>query len=149
MVVVANSGISSYFGPSASAPPEAFLKEFQINTLGPITLFQAVTSLLHNAKGKDDVPPNFFAISSLFGSTSEIQNNLQVSCLPYGVARAALNHAMVKLHVGNPDVIVGAVTLGRTKIGFGRNALRVTGLLARNTTLSFHTSEESAESLVN
>ncbi|KAI9663491.1 MAG: hypothetical protein M1831_002500 [Alyxoria varia] len=66
----------------------------------------------------------FFAISSLISSTSQIPHNPHVSAPTYGASKAALNHLVVKLHTEHPDLIVGLLTPGRTRTGFGGEALR-------------------------
>lgn len=150
-VVIANAGTSTWFGPAIQTPAEYLLKEFQINTLGPIMLFQTCVPLLMKSKeeGKQ-ANPKFIAISSRISSTTEIPNNPQVSCMPYGCSKAALNHAMVKFHTQHPDLIVAVVTPGRTKTGLTRNAIRVGGTAGQNllSAVSSHTIEESSEGLM-
>ncbi|THW85792.1 NAD(P)-binding protein [Aureobasidium pullulans] len=45
-VVIANSGISEYYGTAAETPLEALRTHFEVNTIGPLALFQAFLPLL-------------------------------------------------------------------------------------------------------
>merc|ERR1711964_501797 len=45
-IVIANAGISSYFGPARITPPAEMISHFTVNTMGPLLLFQATAPLL-------------------------------------------------------------------------------------------------------
>jgi norsolorinic acid ketoreductase len=100
-IVIANSGFIGWRGPSITATTAEYISHFITNTIGPILLLQATLPLLK----KSTSSPKFFAISSAIGSTALIPKMQHVAVVPYGMSKAALNHAMLRLSVEHPDVI--------------------------------------------
>lgn len=74
--------------PSAVATSaEALRFEFETNTLGPLSLFQATIDLLRKSK---QTPPKFILLSTLAAS-STLQNKLTASITGYSATKAAAN----------------------------------------------------------
>jgi NAD(P)-dependent dehydrogenase (short-subunit alcohol dehydrogenase family) len=69
----------------------------QVNTLGPLVLFQAVYPLLKATTAS----PKFIAISSFAGSIGSMSLGMSVKSIAYGTSKAALNFVMRKLHHEN------------------------------------------------
>lgn len=68
---------------------------FEVNTLGPLVLYQAFASLL--------VPgAKFVVISSLIG---KINDAIPYSYIAYGASKAAVNYITKKLDQETPDLI--------------------------------------------
>lgn len=68
---------------------------FEVNTLGPLVLYQAFASLL--------VPgAKFVVISSLIG---KITDAIPYSYIAYGASKAAVNYITKKLDQETPDLI--------------------------------------------
>jgi norsolorinic acid ketoreductase len=98
-VVIANAGISNYFGKAIVTPAEEMLLHFKINAIAPLLLFQATFPLLSNA-----ATPKFITISSGAGSISNM-GNLPVENTAYGSSKAAVNFVTRKIHFENPNLI--------------------------------------------
>ncbi|KAF5253986.1 hypothetical protein FANTH_1168 [Fusarium anthophilum] len=99
-IVIANAGIASEGGPVRDTTVDNIKKHFDINTIGPIVLFQAVADLLQASKtGK----PLFVAISTLLGSIGSMDHLVGLpSTSPYGGSKAALNWFIRRLHFEEP-----------------------------------------------
>jgi norsolorinic acid ketoreductase len=100
--VIANAGISSYFGPALTTPPSAMTEHFNINVVAPLLLFQATQPLLLNSING---PPKFVTISSGAGSISGIET-LKVENTAYGSSKAALNFVTRRIHAENEGLVV-------------------------------------------
>lgn len=105
-IVIANAGISKYFGKAELTPAKQMFEHFQVNSVGPLLLFQATRPLLSatiNAK--------FIVISSGAGSISNMEN-LEVENTAYGSSKAAVNFVTRKIHFENPDLIAFPINPG-------------------------------------
>lgn len=69
----------------------------QVNTNGPLVLFQATYTLLQKS-----AKPKFIVVSSGMGSIT-IGANLPVNTYAYGASKAAVNWVTRKLHHDFPD----------------------------------------------
>ena len=69
----------------------------QVNTIGPLILFQTTYSLLKESKA-----PKFVTISSGMGSIT-FAGQTDVLTIPYGTSKAAVNWVTRKLHHDFPD----------------------------------------------
>lgn len=98
-LVVANAGISNYFGAARVTPPKEVMEHYRINVLGPLLLFQATAPLLLKAK-----QPKFVTISSGAGSIDGVER-LKVENTAYGASKAALNFVTRRIHAENEGVI--------------------------------------------
>lgn len=106
-LVVANAGISQYFGKAAVTPPAQMTQHYRINTVGPLLLFQATANLLKAAPR-----PKFVAISSVAGSIGGMEKLKDVHNTAYGSSKAALNFVIKRIHLENPDLIAFALNPG-------------------------------------
>ncbi|KAI9733425.1 MAG: hypothetical protein M1834_003509 [Cirrosporium novae-zelandiae] len=105
-VVIANAGISNYFGKAAVTPAEQMFEHFKINSVAPLLLFQATAPLLNTA-----INPKFVAITSGAGSISNM-GNLPVENTAYGASKAAANFITRKIHFENSNLIAFPVQPG-------------------------------------
>ncbi|PNP85011.1 hypothetical protein FNYG_01536 [Fusarium nygamai] len=62
-LVIANAGMSKYFGTAEATPAKEMMDHFKINSVAPLLVFQATWPLLHATKA-----PKFVTISSGAGS---------------------------------------------------------------------------------
>lgn len=101
-IVIANAAIAHSGTTVAKTSAESLRDHFNVNTIGPILLFQAVLPLLKASKsGK----PIFLVISTMVGSiaTQEfLAANLPAKMSPYGASKAALNWAIRRAHFEEP-----------------------------------------------
>ncbi|KAJ7829268.1 hypothetical protein B0H14DRAFT_2810290 [Mycena olivaceomarginata] len=58
-VVIANAGIANHYGPVATTPASQFRDHWEVNTLGPVVLFQAYIHLSAGAYGSSKAAINF------------------------------------------------------------------------------------------
>ncbi|GAA6033987.1 hypothetical protein JCM8097_000635 [Rhodosporidiobolus ruineniae] len=94
-VVFANAGISGYFASLLDQKVTDFRETFEVNTLGPLILFQATYRLL--AKSANS---RFLATSSFIGSSTAAH----FAAAAYTTSKAALNHLVAHAHHDYPDL---------------------------------------------
>jgi norsolorinic acid ketoreductase len=103
--VIANAGVGETFDSTISTPIAEVRASFEINTLGPIKLFQATYPLLKNSAN-----PKFILISSSLGSIGAMEGN--VPSLAYGVSKAAANYFVRKVHFEREEITAVAIHPG-------------------------------------
>ena len=103
--IIANAGLGETFQSATTTPMDELRSSFEINTLGPIKLFQAAFPLL--SKSTD---PKFVFISSSLGSIGDMEGN--VPSLAYGVSKAAANYFVRKVHFEHEEITAVAVHPG-------------------------------------
>lgn len=121
-IVVANSGVSNYYGIAAETPMAAMREHFETNTFGPLKLFQAVWPLLQKSP-----KPIFLVISSCVGSITE-QKDIPFPAAAYGGSKAAINYITVKIHHENPSLIAFVIHPGWVQTDMGNMGAKAMGL---------------------
>ncbi|KAJ9092789.1 hypothetical protein QFC21_006664 [Naganishia friedmannii] len=110
-IVVANAGIASGAEPVHTDDISIYKSTFDVNTLGPLHLYQATHPLLiatrTNSSAKDLPAPKFFITSSALGSLGNFFSAFILA--PYGVSKAAVNYIALAIHHQTEDV--GAVVV--------------------------------------
>jgi len=99
-VVIANAGISDYYGPALTTPENQMREHFNINVVGTHVLFQATYPLLSASTSS----PKFIPISSVGGSIT-IGSSFPAGIVAYGASKAAENYLARKLHFEHPELI--------------------------------------------
>jgi norsolorinic acid ketoreductase len=102
--VIANAGSGTKFTQTTEAPLCEMRHCFEVNTLGPLKLFQAAWPLLQKSKS-----PQFVVMSSYLGSIGEAGS---APCAAYGVSKAAVNYLTSKIAKEYPQVIAVAMHPG-------------------------------------
>jgi norsolorinic acid ketoreductase len=92
-VVIANAGISNNYRLVTEADIDSFQEHWQVNTMGPLILFQALYSLLRKRQTR-----KFVTMSSMAGSISKM---FPVPLTAYGASKAALNYITKSIHREN------------------------------------------------
>lgn len=89
-LVIANAGIAQGGTSVRNTSIANTQKHFNVNVIGPLTLFQATADLLKATKTGS---PKFVAISTIVGSigSQEVLSNFPETSSPYGASKAALN----------------------------------------------------------
>jgi norsolorinic acid ketoreductase len=104
-------GIAGLPGPVQNVDPKIFKEMFQVNTLGPLHMYQATYPLLIESRAGNkhsNAPvPKFFVTSSALGSMGGFYEKFIVA--PYGVSKAAVNYLALSIHHQTKDV--GAVVI--------------------------------------
>jgi len=134
-VVIANSGISNHVGPLLTTPISEMRSHFEVNTIGPLALFQATAPLLEAAEGK------FFVMSSAAGSIGDM---LPMPVTAYGASKAAVNFIVRKIHFEHPRITAVALTPGWAQTDMGNRTAEIMGVPPPTVTLT-----ESINGLVN
>ena len=108
--VIANAGISypKAFGPVANVKVEDVKEHLDVNTIGPLVLFQATQPLLKKAVHG---PGKFVTVSSPIGSIGGMEQR-PFPMSAYGASKAALNYLTRKIHFEHEDLIAFAVDPG-------------------------------------
>jgi norsolorinic acid ketoreductase len=105
-IVISNAGICDHWGPVLEMRDADVLTHFQVNTLGPLRLFQALAPLLNNASS-----PKFIYISTALASISGI-NKFNSLTAAYGMSKAAGNYLMRKINAENGHLITLSIDPG-------------------------------------
>ncbi|KAH7146886.1 aflatoxin biosynthesis ketoreductase nor-1 [Dactylonectria estremocensis] len=110
-VVIANAGIMHSGTTVSKTTPDSLRDHFNTNSIGPVTLFQAVSPLLQASSTRN---PIFLPISTLLGSIGS-QESLAAfpqTFSPYGASKTALNWLVSRLHFEEPWLTTYAVHPG-------------------------------------
>jgi norsolorinic acid ketoreductase len=105
-IVIANTGISNYFGKAKVTPAEEMAAHFRINAVTPLLLFQAAAPLLKAATA-----PEFIVLSSGAGSLASVEK-LPVENTAYSASKAAVNFVTRRIHCKNPKLIAFPINPG-------------------------------------
>lgn len=99
-VCIANAGITIHEAEAKTkdVDHEYIMEHFKVNTLGSLSLYQAVYPLLKKAKRG----AKFITISSRLGSNGHMEQYSQ-DTTAYGISKAAVNFFMRKTHYETED----------------------------------------------
>jgi norsolorinic acid ketoreductase len=98
-VVIANAGICSCWGPVLDVHERDMYAHFEVNTMGPLRLFQSMAPLLQKAR-----IPKFVYISTQLASIGGIGQTPTLT-VAYGISKAAGNYLVRKIHAENEHLI--------------------------------------------
>jgi norsolorinic acid ketoreductase len=98
-IVIANAGMAKHAGPAYETPIAEMRDHFEVNTIGPLVLFQATKPLLERSS-----LPKFVVVTSRIGSIGHMDFG-QLPVTAYGSSKAAVNYIVRKIHFENPDLI--------------------------------------------
>lgn len=116
-LVLANAGIGTYWGPCAAVTAEDLALHYQVNTVGPVMLYQAARDLLSAAPNT----PKFFVISSVVGSLG-IGWNIGFELPAYGISKAAVNWFTRRANLEEKRIVVAPVNPGFVSTEMGDRA---------------------------
>jgi norsolorinic acid ketoreductase len=102
--VIANAGVGESFVPVRDAPLEELRHYFEVNTLGPIKLFQELCPYLDKSDN-----PKFILITSILGCITEMD---PTPCGGYGASKAAANYLVRKMHLEDERLVAVALHPG-------------------------------------
>ncbi|KAL1691080.1 hypothetical protein GGG16DRAFT_54311 [Schizophyllum commune] len=142
-VVIANAGISDSYEPALEVPTEGMNRHFEVNTNGPLVLFQAAYPLLRGSTN-----PKFVTISSGLGSIALV-GELSVNMYAYGASKAAVNWVMRKLHHDFPNMVIFPISPGMVATDMARDGVeREPAMTELQKALPPITPEESARGIL-
>ncbi|KAL1728690.1 hypothetical protein EV714DRAFT_214732 [Schizophyllum commune] len=141
-VVIANAAISECIENMLGVPKEELVRHFEINSVGPLVLFQAVWPLL-----KASPAPKFVPVTSMVGSV-EVGSLFDIDNIPYGTSKAALNWITRKLHHDFPELIAFPINPGTVETDLLKNGRKDPKVVEALKTLPPITPEESARGIL-
>ncbi|KEF55961.1 uncharacterized protein A1O9_07541 [Exophiala aquamarina CBS 119918] len=137
-MVIANAGVSKYFGKARVTPATEMADHFAVNAVAPLLLFQATASLLDAAAAAAaptatptaTIPngsPKFVVLSSGAGSIGLVES-LPVENTAYGASKAAANFVTRRIHYENPRLIAFPINPGWLQTDLGNHAAKTAGM---------------------
>ncbi|KAL0260778.1 hypothetical protein SLS55_004469 [Diplodia seriata] len=120
--VIANAGISNYYGTAATTPLEEYRDHFEVNTIGLVTLFQSVLPLLEKSQ-----KPIFVYVSSAVASMGQ---PFPLLTSAYGASKAAANYILTKIAQENPKLIAFPISPGWVQTDMGNKGAKSVGMEA-------------------
>ena len=105
-VVIANAGISKYYGPAATTPLSEVRDHYEVNVSGPLAIFQATWPLLEKSEA-----PIYVAVSTGAASIGDM-GDIPFPLTAYGASKAALNFIVRKIHFENEKLIAFPISPG-------------------------------------
>ncbi|KAI8946758.1 hypothetical protein F4801DRAFT_593129 [Xylaria longipes] len=103
--------------------PEEMTRNFNVNALGPMRLYQAAKPLLDASKA-----PKWLAVSSAVGSIGGMEALGAHVAPAYRIGKAGLNWMTVSAHCGNKNLIAFVVHPGLVQTDGGNRTARSIGL---------------------
>ncbi|KAA8643861.1 SDR family oxidoreductase [Aspergillus tanneri] len=136
-VVIANAGISEDFSPVHEVPIPVLREHIEVNSYGPIYLYQAIYPLL-----KKSAKPTFVGVGSPLGSIGGMEQR-PYPCAAYGPSKAILHWIVRKIHFENEDFVSFVADPGFPQTDMGNAGAQAVGLEK-----AFQTVEESVGGIV-
>ncbi|KAG8629745.1 hypothetical protein KVT40_001364 [Elsinoe batatas] len=127
--IIANAGIAQYYGPLATTPIEQVKAHFMVNTLGPLTLFQAFWPLLQRSTN-----PKFVAVSTGLASIG-LMGDLPMPAGAYGGSKAMMNYLVRKMHFENEGLVAFVISPGWVQTDMGNAGAKASGMVEAPTTV--------------
>ncbi|KAJ5091841.1 hypothetical protein NUU61_006711 [Penicillium alfredii] len=121
-VLIANAGIAKTYPLAREAMLSDLREHFEVNTFGPLALFQAFVPLLEQTPGS-----KFAAISSGAASIGAMEK-IPLPNSVYGTSKAALNYLVRKMALESDSVIVFSVDPGWVQTDMGNFTARGWGM---------------------
>jgi NAD(P)-dependent dehydrogenase (short-subunit alcohol dehydrogenase family) len=94
--VICSAGHTTPMCPTIAITAEHLREAFKINTIAPLTIFQALWPLMENGVTATSVSPKFIVLSSSLGSIGAME---PFPGGAYGASKAAVNYIVKSLHV--------------------------------------------------
>ncbi|THV48778.1 hypothetical protein BGAL_0228g00120 [Botrytis galanthina] len=121
-VVIANAGISQYYGKVSETPLSEVRSHFEVNTIGVLTLYQATLPLLLKSPN-----PVFVALSTGIASIGAM-GDIPIPATAYGMSKVALNYMVRKIHFENEKLTAFVLTPGWVQTEMGNAGATAMGL---------------------
>ena len=120
-VLIANAGVSGYFGRVDETDLDKLRERLEVNTLGPLHLYKATYPLLLRSPAAKVI-----TISSGAGSIA-LQSELRLTNAAYGASKAALNYITRKIHFENDSITAFPMQPGWVQTDLGNYSARLNG----------------------
>jgi NAD(P)-dependent dehydrogenase (short-subunit alcohol dehydrogenase family) len=122
-VLICSAGYSSTMVQTVEVTAEDLRECFEVNTIAPLLMFQAIWPLMINKEKNNSSPPKFVVITSSVGSIGAMEPYPGGA---YGPSKAAVNYIAKSLHVQMVDdgLISIALHPGWVQTNMGRAAAK-------------------------
>ncbi|KAH8595455.1 putative aflatoxin biosynthesis ketoreductase nor-1 [Bisporella sp. PMI_857] len=130
-VVIASAAVNADFLPVASTSVDTIKTYMEINTYGPLRLFQAVLPLLEKAKN-----PKFVFLGSPIASLSMVERTALVPMTPYACSKVVVHWLSRKIHLEHANIISLVCDPGFVQTDMGNNFARTFGMKEAVTTVA-------------
>jgi len=120
-VVIANAGISDVYQNASVVDLNKVREHWEVNTLGPLILFQAVLPLLSKS-----ALPKFVVISTIAAAIGLPQFPMPLS--GYGSSKAAINFITRQIHHEHPNLIAFPIHPGWVQTEMGNAGAKAAGI---------------------
>ncbi|KAI1395756.1 hypothetical protein F4819DRAFT_492172 [Hypoxylon fuscum] len=117
-VVVANAGYGTMYGDLSQVKPHEVRDLVDINTIGPLRLFQAVRPLLEAGRR-----PRFVLIGTPIASISAMEDS-PFPMFAYGASKVAAHYLTRKIHCESPELIAFVADPGFMQTDMGNTGAR-------------------------
>ncbi|QSZ36821.1 hypothetical protein DSL72_006704 [Monilinia vaccinii-corymbosi] len=121
-VVIANAGISNYYGPASETPLSEVRAHFEVNTIGVLALYQATLPLLLKSP-----EPVFVALSTGIASMGAMAE-LPFPATAYGMSKVALHYLVRKVHFENEKLTAFVMSPGWVQTEMGNAGAAAMGM---------------------
>ncbi|KND94587.1 Norsolorinic acid ketoreductase, partial [Tolypocladium ophioglossoides CBS 100239] len=128
-VVVANAGTPGGYDGTLNTKTDSALDCFQVNSIGPLQLFQACWPLLDNSDSADPARKKFVLVTSSVGSIEGLERE-NFPAVAYGMSKAAANWLTKNISVEfkNKGLKVGIIHPGWVQTGMGQTLADAVGV---------------------
>ena len=121
-VLISNAEYMGLTAPVLDTPAEEVRRNFEVNTIGPLTSIQVFYPLLEASP-----EPKFLAITSSIGSMGDMES-FPVPFFGYGTSKSAANCLVRKLHLEHPKLTSMAFNPGWLQTDMGTGAAQGVGM---------------------
>ncbi|KAI9647857.1 hypothetical protein NHQ30_004245 [Ciborinia camelliae] len=121
-VVIANAGISNYYGKASETPLDEVRSHFEVNTIGALTLYQATLPLLLKSPS-----PIFVALSTGIASIGAM-GEIPIPATAYGISKVALHYMVRKIHFENEKLTAFVLSPGWVQTEMGNAGAAAMGM---------------------
>lgn len=105
-IAISNAGICNHWGPVSDMADSDVLSHFEVNALGPLRLFRAISPLL-----KASARPKFVYVSTQLASIAGLEQSSSLTAA-YGASKVAGNYLVKKIHEEEAGLIAFSVDPG-------------------------------------
>ncbi|KAI1868496.1 uncharacterized protein JN550_006412 [Neoarthrinium moseri] len=137
-ILIPNAGMSPDIEPIETVDISVLSTTFNVNAMGPLSLYQACRALLKKSKN-----PKFVPMTSATGSISGMEQGRTFIAPSYCISKAALNWITLAAHCSNEWLVAIAITPGLIATDMGN---KTTAYLGR--AKPTWTAENNAEKIV-
>ena len=126
-VLIPNAGIAdpTAFKLTSTQSPDQLREHFEVNTIGPVRLFNAFFPLLSKSAN-----PKYIVVSSVCGSVGSASSEGLAPFLTatYGASKAATNYVTQRIFIEHPNIVAFPLQPGWVRTEMGNKAANSVGM---------------------